>query len=33
MDVIEYMNKLGVQAREAGREMSRADSGKKNVAL
>lgn len=27
------MNKLGQQARKAGREMSRADSGKKNLAL
>ena len=33
MDVIKYMNKLGVQARAASREMSRADSGKKNLAL
>ena len=33
MDVIQYMNKLGVQAREASRAMSRADSGKKNIAL
>ena len=27
------MNKLGQQARQAGREMSRADSAKKNLAL
>lgn len=33
MEVTEYMNKLGQQARKAGREMSRADSGKKNLAL
>ncbi len=33
MEVTEYMNKLGQQARKAGREMSKADSGKKNLAL
>lgn len=33
MDVTEYMTKLGQQARKAGREMSKADSGKKNLAL
>jgi len=33
VEVTEYMNKLGQQARKAGREMSKADSGKKNKAL
>ncbi len=33
MEVIEYMNKLGMQARKAGQEISKADSGKKNLAL
>ncbi len=33
VDVVEYMKELGVQARQAGREMSKADSGKKNLAL
>ncbi len=33
MEVIDYMNKLGMQARKAGREISKADSGKKNLAL
>ena len=33
MEVTEYMNKLGQQARKAGREISKADSGKKNLAL
>ena len=33
MEVTEYMKKLGVQARKAGREISKADSGKKNLAL
>lgn len=33
MEITEYIKKLGQQARLAGREMSRADSGKKNLAL
>ena len=33
VDITEYMTKLGQQARAAGREMSKADSGKKNQAL
>ena len=33
MEVTEYMIKLGQQARKAGREMSKANSGKKNLAL
>ncbi|MEY3289716.1 MAG: hypothetical protein RLZZ419_1958 [Pseudomonadota bacterium] len=33
MDIKEYMQDLGLQARKAGREISRADSGKKNLAL
>lgn len=33
MKITEYINKLGQQARMAGREMSRTDSGKKNLAL
>ena len=33
MDVTQYMIKLGQQAKRAGREISRADSGKKNLAL
>ena len=33
VEVTEYMAKLGQQARKAGREMSKADSGKKNLAL
>ena len=33
MEVTEYMTKLGQQARKAGREMSKANSGKKNLAL
>jgi glutamate-5-semialdehyde dehydrogenase len=33
VEITEYINKLGQQARLAGREMSRADSGKKNLAL
>ncbi|MCK5828891.1 MAG: glutamate-5-semialdehyde dehydrogenase [Methylococcales bacterium] len=33
VEVIEYMNKLGMQARKAGQEISKADSGKKNLAL
>ncbi|NOR69552.1 MAG: glutamate-5-semialdehyde dehydrogenase [Methylomarinum sp.] len=33
MDVIEYMTKLGQQAKKAGRDISKADSGKKNLAL
>jgi len=33
VEVADYMNKLGQQARKAGREMSKADSGKKNLAL
>ncbi|KAF3980968.1 MAG: glutamate-5-semialdehyde dehydrogenase [Methylococcales symbiont of Hymedesmia sp. n. MRB-2018] len=33
MEIVQYMNKLGQQARKAGREISKADSGKKNEAL
>lgn len=33
MEVIEYMQQLGMQARKAGREISKAESGKKNLAL
>ena len=33
MDIKEYMKTLGQQARKAGREISRAESGKKNLAL
>ncbi|GAW86262.1 glutamate-5-semialdehyde dehydrogenase [Bathymodiolus platifrons methanotrophic gill symbiont] len=33
MNIKDYMNSLGQQARAAGRELSRADSGKKNAAL
>jgi glutamate-5-semialdehyde dehydrogenase len=33
VEITEYMAKLGQQARKAGREMSKADSGKKNLAL
>jgi glutamate-5-semialdehyde dehydrogenase len=33
VDIKEYMQDLGLQARKAGREISRADSGKKNLAL
>lgn len=33
MNITEYMNNLGKQARLAGREISRADSGRKNSAL
>ena len=33
MDIKEYMNDLGVKARKAGREISRTESGKKNLAL
>ncbi len=33
MDIQAYMNTLGEQAKAAGREVSRADSGKKNLAL
>ena len=33
MDITEYMNSLGLKARAAGRAISRADSGKKNLAL
>ncbi len=33
MEVIEYMQQLGLQARKAGREISKAESGKKNMAL
>ncbi len=33
MEITEYMTKLGQQAKKAGREMSRAESGKKNLAL
>jgi glutamate-5-semialdehyde dehydrogenase len=33
VDIKDYMHRLGVQAKQAGREISRADSGKKNVAL
>ncbi len=33
MDITEYMNSLGLKARAAGRAISRADTGKKNLAL
>jgi len=33
VDIKEYMKTLGQQARKAGREISRAESGKKNLAL
>lgn len=33
MDIKAYMSRLGQQARKASREMSRADTGKKNLAL
>jgi len=33
VDIKDYMQGLGLQARKAGREISRADSGKKNQAL
>jgi glutamate-5-semialdehyde dehydrogenase len=33
MDIKQYMKTLGLQARKAGREISRTDSGKKNLAL
>jgi len=33
VDIKEYMNDLGVKARKAGREISRTESGKKNLAL
>ena len=33
MNIKEYMNMLGQQARKAGREISRTESGKKNLAL
>jgi glutamate-5-semialdehyde dehydrogenase len=33
MNIKDYMSGLGQQAKEAGRELSRADSGKKNAAL
>ncbi len=33
MDIKAYMQGLGLQARKAGREISRAESGKKNLAL
>jgi glutamate-5-semialdehyde dehydrogenase len=33
MDVKHYMQQLGRQARQAGREISKADSGRKNLAL
>ena len=33
MDIKEYMQGLGQQARKAGREISRTESGKKNLAL
>ncbi|KAF3978740.1 MAG: glutamate-5-semialdehyde dehydrogenase [Methylococcales symbiont of Iophon sp. n. MRB-2018] len=33
MEIVQYMNKLGQQAKKAGREISRVDSGKKNEAL
>jgi glutamate-5-semialdehyde dehydrogenase len=33
VDIKEYMQDLGLQARKAGREISRTDSGKKNLAL
>ncbi len=33
MDIKDYMHRLGQQAKQAGREISRADSSKKNAAL
>jgi len=33
VEIAAYMNKLGQQARIAGREISKAESGKKNQAL
>lgn len=33
MNIKEYMNDLGIKARKAGREISRTESGKKNLAL
>jgi glutamate-5-semialdehyde dehydrogenase len=33
VDIKDYMQRLGQQAKQAGREISRADSGKKNAAL
>lgn len=33
MNIKDYMNQLGLQARKAGREISRTDTGKKNQAL
>ena len=33
MNIKDYMNDLGVKARKAGREISRTESGKKNLAL
>lgn len=33
MDIQDYMHRLGVQAKQAGREISRADANKKNLAL
>lgn len=33
MDIKDYMHQLGQQAKQAGREISRADSSKKNMAL
>ena len=33
MEITEYMNNLGKLARKAGREISKSDSGKKNLAL
>ncbi|MDD1643468.1 MAG: gamma-glutamyl-phosphate reductase, partial [Methylococcaceae bacterium] len=33
MDIKEYMQDLGLHARKAGREISRTESGKKNMAL
>jgi len=33
VDIKDYMHRLGQQAKQAGREISRADSGKKNTAL
>ncbi len=33
MNIKDYMQRLGQQAKQAGREISRADSGKKNTAL
>jgi glutamate-5-semialdehyde dehydrogenase len=33
VNIKEYMNDLGVKARKAGREISRTDTGKKNLAL